>query len=1077
MANDLIDYKNLFGDIQQKVVDILKEDAWFSERGIAILSENLLDIDFQIKNALCKQGCVIVVMTMQATYAGHDGMVEEWQVDNLEVDCVENPIVHRGNLKKLGFEDGTTTDILYRIAERLGGPQGGHFGMFCPKSCEVGEDSSLVVGKAKFTCACRNDVKGIVDPETKVEIPFVTKVEIADLISEIYSLKSVVEGFSTEEIKSDITNLKEADIAIGERIDGLDDVYQPKGDYALKGDLNQYALKSQIPVNTSQLNNDAGYMTDVYWGEIKDKPAVALETDIPTKVSQLENDSNYLTTVNWADIQGKPYIPENIPTKTSQLINDAGFITQVTWNDVQDKPNLIDEEKLSEATRNFTTFAQVDSAIDEKIADIPKSEDAKRLWNDSRTQYISGSREIFEVQTIPAHYTEWTFSDGIQHSLRVVEKSDHTWCIQTIDTNNESINKFATQDEAVEFLSTTLEIEFDTDALTATRQYIEEQQTLVKIADLATTNQIPTKTSQLENDSGYLTNHQSLENYATIEYVDKEISKETNVLDAAVEALNSKISEKANASDIPTKTSQLANDSGYLTEHQSLAGYATTEYVDGKIQAESTVRQESIENVKQMIPTKTSDLTNDSGYLTEHQSLDGFATIKYVDGKIDVESTTRQESIENVKQLIPTKTSDLTNDSGYLTEHQSLDNYATKTYVDERIPTEFPWNKISGKPDLVQKDQFDSANKHIQDQIDQINADIEGQVEVTKVYGQYKARYIDGDGNVFEKQDDGSYAQTGTLAKISDLRTKTSQLINDSGFITGVTWDEISQKPTIPTKVSELQNDEGYLKEIYWEQIQNKPDIATDTQFEEFKNEVDSQLERKLDISAYDKTAISNSSKKIDANRNVYNRQYTPSHYTPWTYSDGNSYADPLIYGDDATGWRLAIDQDTYRSQTYQTQQQAQNVLDTALEIVYTRENPVVQITATRDFVAAVDTWTKIDELALKSDIVTSSGISEQQCREIVEGYQYQTATQVDQTISAKGYQTAEQVNTAINSKGYVTESQVESQIASKGYQTQTQVQAIAAATLPAGYAETLVVGTLTDGSEVQFNILTKAIS
>lgn len=228
MANDLIDYKNLFGDIQSKVVDILKDDEWFSERGITILSENILDIDFQIKNALGKQGCVIVVTTMQATYNGHDGMVEEWQVDNLEVDVVENPIVHRGNLKKLGFEDGTTTDVLYRIAERLGGPQGGHFGMFCPKSCEVGEDSQLVVGKAKFSCACRNDVTGIIDPETKVEIPFVTKVEIADLIAEIDSLKALVEDFSTEEIKSDIVELKEADTALGVRIDGLADIYQPK---------------------------------------------------------------------------------------------------------------------------------------------------------------------------------------------------------------------------------------------------------------------------------------------------------------------------------------------------------------------------------------------------------------------------------------------------------------------------------------------------------------------------------------------------------------------------------------------------------------------------------------------------------------------------------------------------------------------------------------------------------------------------------------------------------------------------------------------------------------------------------
>ena len=976
MANDLIDYKNLFGDIQQKVVDILQSDDWFSQRGITILSENLLDIDFQIKNALCKQGCVVVVTTMQATYAGHDGMVEEWQVDNLEVDCVENPIVHRGNLKKLGFEDGTTTDVLYRIAERLGGPQGGHFGMFCPKSCEVGEDSSLVVGKAKFTCACRNDVKGIVDPETKVEIPFVTKVEISDLISEIDSLKAVVEGFSTEEIKADITNLKEADTAIGERIDGLDDVYQPKGDYALKGDLNQYAFKSQIPVNTSQLNNDAGYMTDVYWQEIKDKPDVAIKTDIPTKTSQLENDSNYLTTVSWNDIQNKPDIPDNIPTKTSQLINDSGFITEVSWNDIKSKPNLVDEEKLSEATRNLPTFAQVDSAIDEKIAEIPKSEDAKRLWNDGRTQYISGSREIFEVQTIPAHYTEWEFSDGQHYELNIVGKSGGgEFVIYAVDTLLESKQKFPTYEEAYETLRTATRIDFVEDILVATRQYIEEQQTLVKIADLATTSQIPTKTSQLENDSGYLTNHQSLDGFATIQYVDKEISEEAAARQAAVEALNSKISEKANAADIPTKTS------------------------------------------------------------------------------------------------------DLTNDSGYLTEHQSLENYATKTYVDERIPAEFPWNKISGKPNLVQKDQFDSANKNLQDQIDQINVDIEGQVEIDKVYGQYKARYITGDGCIFEKQDDGSYAQTGTLAKISDLRTKTSQLINDSGFITGVTWEEISQKPTIPTKVSELQNDEGYLKDISWEQIQNKPDIASETSFEEFKNDVDSQLERKLDISEYDKTAISNSSKKIDANGDVYNREYIPSHYTPWTYSDGNSYADPLIYGDDATGWRLAIDQDTYRSQTYETQQQAKNALDTALEIVFTRENPVAQITATRDFVAEVDSWTKADELALKSDIVTSSGISEEQCRTIVEGYQYQTATQVDQTISSKGYQTAEQVNATIDSKGYVTQSQVESQISSKGYQTQTQVQAIAAATLPTGYAETLVVGTLTDGSEVQFNILTKAIS
>lgn len=66
-------------------------------------------------------------------------------------------------------------------------------------------------------------------------------------------------------------------------------------------------------------------------------------------------------------------------------------------------------------------------------------------------------------------------------------------------------------------------------------------------------------------------------------------------------------------------------DQGYLTEHQSLAGYAT----------ESWVEQQ--------------------GYLTEHQSLEGYATEQWVE------------------------------DKHYLTEHQSLSNYYTKSETDNKI--------------------------------------------------------------------------------------------------------------------------------------------------------------------------------------------------------------------------------------------------------------------------------------------------------------------------------------------------------------------------------------------------------
>lgn len=54
------------------------------------------------------------------------------------------------------------------------------------------------------------------------------------------------------------------------------------------------------------------------------------------------------------------------------------------------------------------------------------------------------------------------------------------------------------------------------------------------------------------------------------------------------------IAEELGKVTIPTKTSQLTNDSGFLTQHQSLSGYAKTSD----------------------IPTKTSQLNNDSGFIT-----------------------------------------------------------------------------------------------------------------------------------------------------------------------------------------------------------------------------------------------------------------------------------------------------------------------------------------------------------------------------------------------------------------------------------------------------------------------------
>ena len=59
---------------------------------------------------------------------------------------------------------------------------------------------------------------------------------------------------------------------------------------------------------------------------------------------------------------------------------------------------------------------------------------------------------------------------------------------------------------------------------------------------------IPTKVSQLTNDKNYLTQHQSLADYAKTVDVDTKLGKKANTTDVTTE-----LSKKANSSDVYTR--------------------------------------------------------------------------------------------------------------------------------------------------------------------------------------------------------------------------------------------------------------------------------------------------------------------------------------------------------------------------------------------------------------------------------------------------------------------------------------------------------------------------------------------
>lgn len=124
---------------------------------------------------------------------------------------------------------------------------------------------------------------------------------------------------------------------------------------------------------------------------------------------------------------------------------------------------------------------------------------------------------------------------------------------------------------------------------------------------------IPTKTSELENDSGFITE-------ADVPTKTSELQNDSGFITSA---------------DVPTKTSELQNDSGFITSAD--------------------------------VPTKTSDLDNDSGFVTSED--------------------------------IPTKTSELDNDSGFITG----DNYYDKSEIDTALSGK------ADKSDTYTKSQVDTA--------------------------------------------------------------------------------------------------------------------------------------------------------------------------------------------------------------------------------------------------------------------------------------------------------------------------------------------------------------------------------
>lgn len=257
--------------------------------------------------------------------------------------------------------------------------------------------------------------------------------------------------------------------------------------------------------------------------------------------------------------------------------------------------------------------------------------------------------------------------------------------------------------------------------------------------------------------------------YATETYVDNAIDNIPGV----------DLSKHALKSELPTKVSQLQNDSKFITREEvpktDLSEYAK----------------------KSEIPDVSDFITNiPSEYITESElNAKGYATGGYVDSKVagivmpDLEPYAKKTDIPTV----PNKVSAFDNDAGYLTQHQSLTAYAKKEDIPD-ISTKADVNhrhdnlyEPKGAAQAVKDDLLGGASTAYdtlrelgtliidnQDAIEALETIASGKADKNHTHSEY----------LTEHQDLSAYAKKSDIPTVPTVPTKVSELTNDAGYVT-----------------------------------------------------------------------------------------------------------------------------------------------------------------------------------------------------------------------------------------------------------------------------------------------------
>ena len=572
---------------------------------------------------------------------------------------------------------------------------------------------------------------------------------------------------------------------------------------AIEADVDALEIAMPLKANSADL---ATVATSGSYNDLTDKPIIPT---VPTNVSAFTNDAGYLVA---ADVAGKAdksdtYTKEEVDDKIDNIIggeiNLQNYYTKSEIDASQAAQDTAIEAKAPQATTYTKT--EVNNLVS------PKANSA-----DLATVATSGSyNDLTDKPNIPAMQVQ---SDWNQTGTSEPDYIKNKPTIPTVPTD---VSAFT--NDAGYLINTDIEGKADK-------------------SDTYTKTEVDDIISQVQAGQG-----SSLKNYYTKTQIDSQqavqdaaIALKANSADLATVATSGDyedLSNKPTIPTVPTNVSAFTNDAGYLTKHQSLDNYYTKFETDNKIDDKIDAYVE--ENIYTVTETNalfqqkinaqhklSSDLVDDTNktnkFVTTEEKAAWNAKSDFSGSYNDLTNKphipndqvqadwnqTGTSEVDYIKNK-PTNVSAFNNDAGYLTQHQSLDNYYNKAQVDA---FELEQNTaIAAKAP--------QATTYTKTEVDNLVSPKANSADLAKVATSGSYNDLLNKPHIPNDQVQADWNQTG-VSKPDYIKNKP----NLAKVATSGSYNDLTNKPHIPN--DQVQADWGETGTGEPSYIKNKPNLA-----------------------------------------------------------------------------------------------------------------------------------------------------------------------------------------------------------------------------------------------------------